>query len=200
MKLKTLLQGPPGDWAFRQKESNYHMAAITFGSLLTKIVQHRRNMKYPSVSEGYASLSEEVQDYICQNMSPEDQVSNCETGVAGVTGVNWKRVAKFLAAMVEWFKVNGLKTVPEEEAERRASICATCPYNVGMTGCGTCRAALQGIRVGLLNAHTTHDSVLNACGVCGCDNKLQVHTPLEALRSKAQASLAYPEWCWKKQT
>lgn len=198
MKLNTLLQGPPGDWRFKQKESGFPMSAITFGSLLGKIRQHRSNMDYPMVSEGYNTLSDEVEDAICQAMSPEDQMANCNTKVGKVTGIHWKRVGRFLSTMASWFTTNGLQTVPQEEAERRASICAACPLNVGMTGCGACRVGLQAIRVAVLDAHTSQDSILNACGVCGCDNKLQVHAPLAALQSGAP--LEYPDWCWKKQT
>lgn len=173
------------------------MSAITFGSLLGKVRQHRTNMAYPMVSEGYNTLSEEVQDTICQAMSPQDQVNNCETGIQNVSGIHWKRVGRFLSTMAAWFTTNGLQTIPQEEAERRASICAGCPLNVGMTGCGVCRVALQGIRVAVLDAHTSQDEKLNACGVCGCDNKLQVHAPLAALRPSG-SPLAYPNWCWKR--
>lgn len=196
MHLKDLGTSPPGDWKFTQKESGFSMRAVTFGSLLNKISQHRANMSYPHVSDGYATLAEELEDQICQAMSPSDQVANCEMGLHTPTSVDWKKVGKFLKTMVDWATGHGLKPVSQEEAERRAAICVKCPLNVGMSGCGVCRQGLQAIRVGILNKQTSHDAGLRACGVCGCDNKLQVHVPISVL--KTNGDYKYPEdWCWK---
>lgn len=197
MHIRDLKTGPPGGWQFRQKESNFSMSGITFGSLLGKVAQHRTNLNYPPVSEGFLTLADEVEAHICQSLSPEDQYNNCDTGVTAARSVHWKLVAQFLKTLASWFLIHGLKRVEQDEAERRAAICAKCPLNVGMNGCGTCRAALQGVREALMNAHTSQDAELRACGVCGCDNKMQVHVPIDSLNAATNSKTAYPDWCWK---
>ena len=197
MHLKRLDQGPPGNWQFVQQESKYHMAAVTFDSLLGKVLAHRKNMNYPLVSEGYNTLSDEVQDYICWSLNPVDQVANCQMGFTTVTSVNWQVVAKFLRTMGSWFMSHGFSPAPQEEADRRALICSTCPLNVGLSGCGPCALTLQGIRAALLKRSTPYDAQLSACGICGCDNALSVHVPLEALKAGDTSAGIYPEWCWK---
>jgi hypothetical protein len=88
MHFLTVLDGPPGGWHYRQAQSGLFMTAITFGSLLGKIYQHRKNMNYPLVSEGYASLSAEIQDALCQAMLPEDRPGRCLEGMYVKPGSN----------------------------------------------------------------------------------------------------------------
>jgi hypothetical protein len=172
------------------------MAAITFGSLLSKVSTHRVNMGYPAVSEGYVSLADEVEDFICNAMSPQDQIGNCQTTIRPMTSIHWRMAWNFLKTMGSWL-ITGFTIVPQAEAERRATICANCPYNVGLSGCGACRNTLSILRKELIQASTSQDDKLLACGVCGCDNTAQVHVPLDVLR-KGTGHLDYPVgWCWK---
>lgn len=197
MHLKTHDVSPPGEYRFIQKESGYSMKGTSFGALLGKVTVHRANMGYAAVSPGFASLTDELEDWICQSLSQQDQVEYCQVGLGKVTSVNWKRIAQFLKTMATWFTTNQMQTVPPEEAERRAGICAGCPFNVGLSGCGICRQTLDGVRAALVQGHTSHDDKLNACGVCGCDNKFQVHIPLDTLKANQVGNPPYPVWCWK---
>lgn len=191
MHLKTLDRMPPGGWRYIQPETGHAMVGITFRTLLNKVGDHRANMKI--VSE--RNMAAEVEDAICQALSPEDQVAWCETGMRTLKSISWTEVAAFLKTAAAWVS-GGQQLVTPQEAERRATICAGCPLNVGLHGCGMCRRALQEVREKILNRGTSKDSVLEACGVCGCDNKTQVHVPLEVLK-RGRAGLQYPAWCWK---
>lgn len=192
MHLKSLTKMPPGGWRYTQPETGHAMSGITFRTLLSKVGIHRANQKITSPTNNMAG---EVEDAICQALSPEDQVAWCVTGMRTVKSISWTEVAAFLKTAAVWV-AGGQELVAPQEAERRAAICTGCPLNVGLHGCGICQRALQEVREKILNRGTSKDSVLQACGVCGCDNKTQVHVPLEVLR-RGRAGLQYPAWCWK---
>lgn len=195
MKLNDLSTTPPGMWRFKHIDTGFVSRGTTFNDLVGKVAQYRQNRKEPIVSEGYVRLADEVEDEICQALSPEDQIAHCNTKWRQTSGIHWREVARFLHTLAAWLKT-GFQMVPQEEAERRAAICAKCPLNVGMSGCAICRVSLQAGRDALMQRSTTSDDKLHACGVCGCDNKTQVHVPLDILRS-GKSKLSYPSWCWK---
>lgn len=194
MKLRNLSDGPPGGWRFKHIDTGYVSVGTTFQDLVKKVAQYRQNHSVPIVSEGYARLADEIEADICASLEPADRVSYCDTKFRPLTGIHWKEVARFLHTLAAWV-VAGFEKVPQEEAERRASICATCPLNVGLAGCAICRSSLKAGRDALMQAATTQDDRLQACGVCGCDLKTSVHVPISVLRQGRE--LAYPEWCWK---
>lgn len=91
--------------------------------------------------------------------------------------------------------------VDQEEANRRAAICATCPKNTDklVEFCVSCstRSLVGHINQFLTSRHTPSDHLLKTCSTCGCDLKMKIHCPTE--------SMDYPElrekWdanCWMK--
>jgi hypothetical protein len=188
--------GPPGGWRFKHIDTGFVSTGVTFQSLVQKVAQYRQNHNQPVVSEGYARLSDEIEADICASLNPADQAAYCDTKFRALSGIHWKEVARFLHTLAAWVKA-GFDVAPQEEAERRAAICAVCPLNVGMAGCGVCRTALKAGRDALMQTRTSQDAKLEACGVCGCDLKTSVHVPINILRTDREF-LAYPDWCWKK--
>jgi len=95
-----------------------------------------------------------------------------------------KRVAAGVAVLVEWLG-NGAKPVDHVLADRRASVCATCPKNDGgdftkyftQPIADKIRTQLE-IR-GDLQLRTPHDEKLTICSACDCPLKLKVWVPLE---------------------
>lgn len=195
MFLKTKDTVPPGGFIYRQPETGHLMKGTTFRELLAKVATHRNNNRIETTSR----LSDEIEQAICARLSPEDQHAHCKDGLPSRKTISWREVDRFLGTMAAWAQ-GGLKLVSQEEAERRAAICEKCPLNIGLHGCGMCRMALNEAREKILKRGTSHDSSLKACGVCGCDNKLQVHVPLNVLKSRQQEGLSYPDFCWKIQT
>lgn len=192
MKLKTRLAEVPGGWVYTQPDTGWTKKAITFNSLVQAVARHRANMALPIPGD----LAAEIEETICKKLSPENQVAHCEDGTTHPKSVHWSLVERFLKTAVAYM-LGPDSLVPQEEAERRASICAKCPLNVGLHGCAVCRATLNSLREKLLDRHTEQDSLLGACGICGCDNRVQVHVPIPALTA-GSGDLVYPEsWCWK---
>ncbi len=192
MYLKSVLVSPPGGWHYRQPESGYAMSAINLGTLVRKVAAHRYNMGYPTEGD----LAQELEAYTCARLSPEDQQEYCKTGLKLRNRVHYKQVESFLRVVAAEV-LAGAPLVSTEEAERRAMICSKCPLNVGTGGCGICESLLQGLRESVLKKSTSLDSELKACGVCGCDNKTQVHLPLEILAKGVPHN--YPNFCWKSE-
>lgn len=191
-KLKSRLVEPAGGWRYTQKETGWSTKQITFFMLVRAVAQHRANMKLPTPGD----LAAEIENAICQSLSPESQIEMCDDGESYTKSVHWGLVDRFLKTMTA-FVVGKVPLVPQEEAERRAAICVKCPLNVGLHGCAMCRMTLNALRESVAKRTTTQDSVLQACGVCGCDNRTQVHFPLESLHA-GSGDLKYPEWCWKR--
>jgi hypothetical protein len=190
MHLKELSLAPPGGFRYTQPESGLTMTGLTLDALLKKVAQHRSNMGYPTPRR----LSEEIEEAICRSLSPEDQTALCNNGIRARKSVSWTSVRDFLVSAGSWLKSGEI--VPVDEAERRAAICVGCPLNVPLAGCGICQTTLGALREAVLKRGTSKDALLLACGVCGCDNKTQVHAPIEALRA-GTGHFKYPDWCWK---
>ena len=104
-------------------------------------------------------------------------------------------ILRFLATAKTW--ILSRTCVPQEEAERRAEICAMCPLNtdavMGCTGCINYAAELFSA---IGDKKTRAHSNLRSCEVCGCENKVQVWVPEDVLRQHS-GELSYPNWCWK---
>jgi hypothetical protein len=129
-----------------------------------------------------------VQDAICsKNLAwkfcqPCKKLSN---PVGAMAVIRWvKAMAKFAA--------KGFKLVEQEEAERRAEICAACPMQVETPSlCWGCHG-IAGLLPKIVGARKTKlDGNLKTCGICGCYNSVSVHIPVD------KSDLNYPEWCWK---
>jgi hypothetical protein len=195
MHLKDPTISPPGGPRFTHPDG-FVSTGVNIPALTRKVAQYRANRSLPPVSEGFARLSQEVEAHICAAMTLEDQDAYCVGGHVPPKAIHWTEVKRFLLAMAAW-ALKGFRSVPQEEATRRAEICAGCPYNVGTSGCGACRSALLALRSSILKATTPYDDKLQACGVCGCDNPLQVHVPLDVLH-KVRTGVVYPDHCWKR--
>ena len=171
------------------------MTGITFGQLLQRVVLHRANNGLPWKSPDFETLEGEIEDWICQQLSPKEQIKKCTQGFRTRGTVPWTEVLDFIKTNVHWF-VHGAEKVPQEEAERRAKICQNCPLNVGIaSGCATCNRTLDAYRKEIVQDSTTLDKSLRACAVCGCDLKSIVHIPLASLQAKGDKE--FPKWCWQ---
>jgi len=86
--------------------------------------------------------------------------------------------------------------VSQEEADRRAGICAACPKQASGF-CPTCdqlEAHAAPWLVNLDKQRTRHDAKLTVCSVCGCLLRAKVWISLAALAG--QKPKGYPAWCW----
>ncbi len=108
------------------------------------------------------------------------------------------RVIRWMAELDRDLGGDGVKArVPDAEAKRRATICATCPANAQLPpGCAACREAVAGYRKNILGRNApVLDARAEACGILG------IHTPTAAcLDEAAVENAALPAHCWRKKT
>ena len=102
------------------------------------------------------------------------------------------------------FMAAGSPLVPALEAERRAGICAKCPYNVEFsTPCsGICSSLKKMVQAIVGGARTSHDDNLRSCWFCGCFLQSSVWVPLDLqlkpLNAEQINNLQNVPNCWKK--
>lgn len=93
----------------------------------------------------------------------------------------------------------GAKTVPQDEANRRAQICLKCPYKINSGICSWCNNLVPFFENAIFGKKTTpYDDELGNCGVCKCYNKIAVHYPLEVQSVEGISMDDFPDHCWKK--
>ena len=71
--------------------------------------------------------------------------------------------------------------VSQEEAEKRAEICASCDLNVNIAGsCGACADRIARALAVIGSRRTKLDEKLGACSICSCALRAAVHVPIRA--------------------
>lgn len=117
----------------------------------------------------------------------------------------FKTVQSFTQFLWNWV-IGGGKLVDQNTANIRAQTCASCHNNLPSAdvrkGCSACNkmgnSVINKIRGSIIkNNSTTSDRHLLTCGICGCDLRISVWIPNQALL-KLEDSNAYPTYCWKK--
>lgn len=137
-------------------------------------------------------LGKQIEHALCSRLAGD---TNCGPCSKAKQTLGFSSIVRWVRAMYQFAKDNKFQLVSEEEAERRASICAACPQQISTSGCWGCKG-IAGMLPAIAGARkTSYDMQLKACGVCGCYNAVSVHIPLEV---QQDASLEFPDYCWKK--
>lgn len=183
---------PHGGYSYTQPETNHTLTAYDFRSLVERVIQHRKANNLPVPF----NIDDAVEMYICHER-PElcEDRSQTPSQAQPLTLALAVRLTKTLIAA-------GNKRADEDEANRRAEICAACTDNVEPTGCSGCNKPLVKKAVEFIvgGRKTAYDSSLKSCKHCGCFNAAQVWIPLDALQSVISEGENdnLPDHCWKK--
>ncbi len=174
---------PPSIWAVWVKQTS---SWVTGGDWLTILEAYHQHLLSNHVPVP-ANLSEHLQDLICQQCPPSWPGCKLE-GQKRVLGM--EDLKRWAVSMLGLF---GSRYAEQEEAERRAKICAGCRYQTELSGfCSHC-SGIPTMLMKLVSGRTTSvDSQLKSCQFCGCRNEIAVHFPLDVLQ-KASAGIEYPE-------
>lgn len=191
-KIRDFMTVPPGGWRYVQPETAAQFAADDFDTLVADVRRHREYKGLP-----VENVSKDIQDQICLSLGPshcrpypgeeykpiEDMTSRLTIGM--VTSIS-----KALALHV----INGCEFVPKEEADRRAKICAGCPFNKPATLC-SCSKAYSVIEA-LIPSDRKNSSV-SVCMVCGCSLQAKINLPMEIIQKVLPPGIVLPDWCWQ---
>lgn len=191
--------GVPYGGGYRIKDplSGVEIFGTTFDMFLNRMREQRRANGFPiglEFEQEMEQLACKFYPQECTNID-EDRIRPRNLGLHDVI-VGTTVMAKFV--------VSGMKVVPQEEAERRASICVNCPYNTRFAKpCnGVCAELANLVKSIVGQVGTSKDASLHACNLCGCFLPAAVYLPLETqvppLSDGQKAQFESVDKCWKK--
>ena len=184
MRVLRPERGTSNNWRYVQPESGMVLNGPSYWNLLDRVLKHREAMGY-DLSEGWESRFQH--DLCLQNDKVLCAGKKAKSEQRRLSLADLKRFMNTIS------NFNG-EFVPAEEAERRASICSTCPLNQGVAGCWGCAGVVAETAKLLSGRTTTRDKALESCSVCGCVMRAKVHLPLDVVDN---TGLEYPTWCWQ---
>lgn len=208
LRLKNPAETPPGYWTYPRhperpttSDPNDFIWGGDLQNLVAKVHEFRVINGLP-----LGDPEAEIQDYICRTRGAQCVPANPAKPLPG-RKARGGDVARFLSAMASWMENGGY--VEQDEAERRAEICAGCQYNtpVDDAGCFGCFGLAARVMQVIGNRKTRLDGSLQFCGVCGCNNAVQAFVPMDVL-AKAHKLEQFPEDiglpgqkipCWKRE-
>ena len=167
---------------------------------------HRLGNGYPIEP----SWKEEIEDEMCRKMAAEWGNGICRRAqdLGERRPISWAATQSFLNTMANW--MGGVAQgqpvfVADEEADRRAAICVTCPNNVTSFGghCGSCAdRVMRGLTRVIGRRKTQYDKSLGSCAICSCSLAAAVWFPLAAQRAglseELKGEFRKVEFCWKR--
>ena len=136
-------------------------------------------------------LVSQIENNLCDRMAGH---VHCVPCTQAKQTLGFPQIVRWVKAMYQ-FAINGkFELVLQEEAERRAKICAACPHQIATSGCWGCKG-IAGMLPHIAGARkTSYDTQLKACGICGCYNAVSVHLPVDV---QGGEGLGFPDFCWK---
>ena len=186
---------PPGEFRYQQPETGFKVQTRSWSQMLQQVHSHRVANFGCDIEAGWQARLEH--DYCLQNSLDGTQWCSDEKYSAPDESrpLHWSDIQRFLFSMIQWV-AGGRKLVEQDEAERRAAICATCPNNVDLhVACPSCVKLDALIAETKGDRATSLDASLRNCEVCRCFLPTKVWYPTEAIAKKG---LSFPEWCWSK--
>ncbi len=197
-RLKFWTTEPPGGWRYYQKETLLTIKETSGDLLVEKVIEHRQMRGLlPTDKE---SVRLDVERQICTRLNkfeclPEGSSDDWVPVPDHDAGAfNMETMMGFTKTMLEWIS-GGREVVSEEEMNRRAEICRSCPLNQPAPGCGSCSLLYRMVNSVIKDARKPEG--LHVCGVCHCSLPAKVQLPREALEAGHKGrDLKFPVFCW----
>lgn len=192
---RDLKTSPQGGWKFQEPQTGKLFEASHPNVLLHDVWQHRISLpeKGMDVSGGW-------QERFWSEYCSQNEHVLCEDAEDKGSWIGMGDIWRYIHTLGD-LVLSDEKTVPQEEAERRASICLTgaqgrpCPNNQYVDGCLGCKGAAKVIQAITGNKTTSKDSQLHACTACGCLLKIKIHLPLDTIHVDESR---LPSFCWQR--
>lgn len=188
-----------GGYTLENSDKGFVGFGTTFDMLMTNVRNYRKANALPNG----LGLEEEVECEVCR-LYPAECIET-DARVPVPRPISWQEAVQGTRVMMS-HQLAGRPLVPREEAERRAKICADCPWNyqVNFQCSGICGELQQVVQAIVGSQGTPHDGKLRSCAVCHCYLTASVWVPIEiqtphlTAEQRSQYKLAKEEWgCWK---
>lgn len=158
-------------------------------------------LRNPDENRDYDEWYAEMVHHICLTL-PKGMCIGDTDNAQRVEQLTFKKVQDFIKAVasVALSLAKGEPThVDQVEADRRSFICGQCRYNYPIT-CLGCHGFLMLSHVYTRGREVKGQSVLGACGVCGCMLPVTVWCTKPILERVDKDHLQdFPEFCWRKE-
>ena len=155
-------------------------------------------LEFPNILASFGdcsckALPESLRDEACAKMSDAAPEVLRQKRLIG-----WRDIKAFFLKVASWWKAG--ECVSQDEADRRAAICAGCELNqtAFLPGCPGCTNMAAEVFKFIGGKKTASDAALKSCGHCGCQNSIIVWAPLDALVKNETELPPVPARCWKR--
>lgn len=180
---------PPGGWHFEAHGQKFR--AGTEDQLKVQITEFRIRNNIPP-----GDVNQEINDYYCEKWPDacfKDYRHERQPAVGEPLG---QRVVRWATAMWHGRPKGGHKLVSQDEANRRASICLSCPMNrAWQAGCSSCMGNVNSVLSQIRNLRSNkHAGHILSCSFMGWDNNTAVH--IESLSLTPDQLSRKPPNCW----
>lgn len=188
---------PPGGWRYRVPETGFVIQAWSWAALVPKVVAHYQ----ANATKPPPDLEDLVVKYACHTYAKcdEDGIPN-RIARDVLKSLHVGDVIRFTQTVFDALK-RGEK-ISQDEANRRASICAGCQFNQQPDGCTGCNSSAVKAVVATISqaGRTPHDAQLKSCRFCGCFIQSLIWYPLATLQKFTDdtENQELPNHCWKK--
>lgn len=184
------LIGDPYGWFYLIEQTKVVVVSYGWSSLIEAVKAH---LKGNGIEEPL-TLELQMADFMCQHVPEwcEEISSEKEAKVSA-----WKMMKSFYRAVeATWHEGQ----VSQEEADRRAAICAKCPKNTeqSVNFCVGCfaRSLVSKVNDLLGSKRTAHDEKLKTCSACHCQLSLKVWMAKSGMTDPA---VQWDENCWMRE-
>ena len=187
-----------GPYRWRDPITKVEILGMNWTMLMNRIYDHRKANSIPVGIE----LEEEVERDLCRDYPAECEINDPRfPKVLARIGFNEILSGTKLLLKV---KLENIPLVQREEAERRANICASCPFNVDFQRpcAGLCGELYNVVKAIVGNENVSNSERLKSCSLCGCFLGAAVWLPVDVQLSvlpqeKVDQFNNVPH-CWKK--
>jgi hypothetical protein len=179
-------------WFYPVESTKVVFCSVGWKSLVEDVRAHLKGNGLPVDP----NLSLSMQEWWCREVDK----TNCADPVNPSLRDLPALAERFLRTAKD-FVFKGGQRVSQEEAERRAAICASCPMNVSGEFCNTCflRGMVASTVAMVTGWKTSRDAELKTCGVCGCALKVKLALPVDSMDHKDLKD-QWPNHCWMRPT
>lgn len=192
--LKSSREVPPGGWKYVERETGQRFESDDYDHLVASVRRHREYKGLP-----VDDLDTLIQSQICLGLTTEECRPQPGETFRPVTNLTQRLTADMALsankALLVWLK-GGMDLVDKAEADRRAAVCRTCPFNTPASGC-SCHGIYRMIE--FLTPTARRQPGLSVCMCCGCSLQAKVNLPAEAVRASLSKEVSLPPWCWQRE-
>lgn len=161
---------PKDGWVFRDANGTPHRST-SLRLLIATVTDYRKRNGFP-----VGSPEHEIVSQICSNNSGICKDASAPPPSVAIGGSLGAKILDWMEHMIADKRAGRLRRVSNEQAMRRAQICARCPrQSQHPTTCSGCLANLAKTRVALLDGRVPIHQGISACSIYRVDVQTQVH-------------------------